>query len=59
MNRTKRFLRDGLILALSAVFMRTVGVLWNAYVSNTVGAESMGLLSLVMSVYGFSVTFAC
>ena len=59
MNRTKKFLTDGLILALSAVFMRTVGVSWNAYVSNTVGAESMGLLSLVMSVYGFSVTFAC
>ena len=59
MNRTKKFLADGLILAVSAVFMRTVGVSWNAYVSNTVGAESMGLLSLVMSVYGFSVTFAC
>ncbi len=59
MNRTKRFLRDGIILAGAAVFMRTVGVCWNAYVSNTVGAESMGLLSLVMSVYGFCVTFAC
>lgn len=59
MNRTRKFLFDGLILALSAVFMRTVGVSWNAYVSNRVGAESMGLLSLVMSVYGFAVTFAC
>ena len=59
MNRTKKFLTDGLILAASAVFMRTVGVSWNAYVSNTVGAESMGLLSLVMSVYNFTVTFAC
>lgn len=59
MNRTKRFLRDGLILALSSIFMRTVGVMWNAYVSNKVGAESMGLLSLAMSVYGFAVTFAC
>ena len=59
MNRTRKFLFDGLILAISAVFMRTVGVSWNAYVSNRVGAESMGLLSLVMSVYGFAVTFAC
>ncbi len=59
MNRTKKFLRDGLILAISAVFMRTVGVSWNAYVSNKVGMESMGLLSLVMSVYGFTVTLAC
>ena len=59
MNRTKKFLCDGLILAASAVFMRTVGVSWNAYVSNMVGAESMGLLSLSMSVYGFAVTLAC
>ncbi len=59
MNRTKKFLADGMILALAAVFMRTVGVSWNAYVSNTVGAESMGLLSLVMSIYTLSVTFAC
>ncbi len=59
MNRTRKFLADGLILAAAAVFMRTVGVSWNAYVSNTVGAQSMGLLSLVMSVYSFSVTFAC
>ncbi len=59
MNRTKKFLLDGVILGASAVFMRTIGVSWNAYVSNTVGAESMGLLSLVMSVYGFAVTFAC
>ncbi len=59
MNRTNKFLVDGFILALSAVIMRTVGVSWNAYVSNTVGAESMGLLSLVMSIYTLSVTFAC
>ena len=59
MNKTKKFLTDGIILAASAVFMRTVSVSWNAYVSNTVGAEAMGLLSLVMSVYTLSVTFAC
>ncbi len=59
MNRTKKFLSDGLILAAAAVFMKTVGVSWNAYVSNTVGAESMGLLSLVMSIYTLAVTLAC
>ncbi len=59
MNRTRKFLTDGIILAAAAVFMRTVGVSWNAYISNTVGAESMGLLSLVMSIYTLTVTFAC
>lgn len=58
MNRTKKFLTDGMIVAICAVFMRTVVVMWNGYVSKIVGAEAMGLLSLVMSVYGFAVTFA-
>jgi stage V sporulation protein B len=38
--------------------MRTVGVAFNAYVSSSVGAESMGLYTLVFSVYGFLITFA-
>ncbi len=49
---------NGLSLALATVFMRTVAVIFNAYVSSSVGAEGMGLFSLVGSVYGFFITFA-
>ena len=38
--------------------MRTVSVAFNVYVSGKVGAEGMGLLTLVSSVYSFAVTFA-
>ena len=41
-----------------AIFMRTVGVAFNVYVSSRVGAEGMGLLSLTGTVYGFGVTLA-
>lgn len=38
--------------------MRAAAVSFNAYVTNKIGAESMGLFTLVMSVYGFAVTVA-
>ena len=38
--------------------MRLIAVAFNAYVSGKLGAEGMGLYSLVVSVYGFAVTLA-
>lgn len=46
------------MLAAVALLMRAVSLAFNAYITETVGAEGMGLLSLTMSVYGFAVTFA-
>ncbi len=58
LSRLQLFLWNGLLLALATLVLRTVSVLFNAYVSSTVGAEGMGLYTLVLSVYGFLVTFA-
>ena len=41
-----------------SLLMRTVAVSFNAYVAGKIGAEGMGLYSLIASVYTFSVTFA-
>lgn len=38
--------------------MRGIGVSFNAFINDKIGAESMGLLTLVMSVYNFAVTVA-
>ena len=38
--------------------MRTVSVIFNAYISNRIGAVGMGLFSLIMSAYTFAVTLA-
>jgi stage V sporulation protein B len=38
--------------------MRAVGVAYNVYISNRVGAEVMGLYSLVTNVWGFALTLA-
>ncbi len=58
MTTKKQFLKSGAMLAAVALLMRAVSLAFNAYITDTVGAEGMGLLSLTMSVYGFAVTFA-
>ena len=54
----RRFLKNGICLALAALLMRTVSVSFGAYVSEKIGPAGMGLYSLIMSVYTLAVTFA-
>ncbi len=54
----RRYVRNAILLVGSSLLMRSVSLAFEAYVSQKVGAEGMGLFSLIMSVYGFAVTFA-
>lgn len=58
MNKKAVYIRSALFLALVNILLRGAGVSFNAYIAGKIGAESMGLLSLTMSVYGFAVTLA-
>ena len=58
MKQAKQIFRDALLLAASALLMRTVGVWFQIAISNRAGAEAMGLFSLMSGVYGFALTFA-
>ncbi len=58
MLRTKRFFINGLVLACTSVFLRGVGVSFNVYITNTIGAEGIGLFGLIMSVYMLATTVA-
>ena len=58
MNKAKRFLSNALMLSCVSIVMRGIAVSFNAYITKKIGAESMGLFTLVMSVYGFAVTVA-
>ncbi len=58
MSVFRQYVKNAVILVGASLFMRTVSLLFNAYVSGKMGAEGMGLFSLSMSVYGFAVTFA-
>lgn len=56
MRRLHVFLINGTILTLVSLITRLVMVWFNAYISKKIGAEGMGLYTLVMSVYSFAVT---
>lgn len=41
-----------------ALLLRTIAVSFNVYISNKIGAEALGLYTLLGSVYSFALTFA-
>lgn len=47
-----------LILSASSIFVRMIGFVFRIYLSNTMGAEGMGLYSLIMSLYSLCSTVA-
>ena len=58
MSRRKRFLANGLLLTAVALSARAVSLFFGAFVTMTVGAEGIGLFTLIMTLYNFAVTFA-
>ena len=58
-SRTRSFFLNFLSLTVTALIIRGVGVAFNVYVSNTAGAEAMGLYSLLGGIYAFSLTLGC
>ncbi len=54
----RKFFLDGLLLTLVGIAMRSVSMLFGAFTSRAVGAEGIGLYTLVMTVYSFAVTLA-
>lgn len=58
MDRLKKFYVNGILMTAVALIIRYVSVNFNVYISNRIGAVSMGIFTLVTSVYGFALTIA-
>ena len=58
MTRFQRFLYNAVLLTLTSLGMRGIGVLFNRYLTHRIGTAGLGQFSLMMSVYGFAVTVA-
>lgn len=54
----KNFFINGIILSLTSLILRCIGMFFNSYISQKIGAEAVGLYGLVMSVYFFAITIA-
>lgn len=59
MLAARRFAINALLLIAVNLFMRTVGVAFNAYLAGRAGGEVMGLYSLLFGVYGLAMTLGC
>ncbi len=57
-NSFGRFIVNGSLMTVVALFMRAVSVIFNVYISNQIGAEGLGLFTLIVTVYGFALTVA-
>ncbi len=58
MSYKTKFFRRGMLLTAVALAMKTVGMFFGAYITSTVGAEGVGLYTVIMTVYSFAVTLA-
>ena len=58
MNSFGRFLINGTLMTAVSLFLRAVSVIFNVYISNIIGAEGLGLFTLISTVYGFALTVA-
>lgn len=58
MNNRKKFFINGILLTIVGIAVRSVAISFNSFISKTIGAEGMGLYSLIGTVYSFAVTFA-
>ncbi len=58
MRRVKQLMVNLLLMTAATLSMRGVGLLFNVWLTGRLGAEGVGLYALIMSVYGFAVTFS-
>lgn len=58
MKHAKRLFCNVILMTAVSLLMRGVGVGFQIYLSNRVGAEAMGLFALLSGVYGFALTLA-
>lgn len=57
-EKSKLFLINGTILTITSLLMKFATLAFNVYISNKIGAEAIGVFSLVMAVYYFFITVA-
>lgn len=48
-----------MIMTFVNIVMKTVGIWFNAYLTEKIGSSGIGLFQLIMTVYSLAVTFSC
>lgn len=58
LSRLKKYLANGILMTAVALMLRGIALSFNVYISNKIGAEALGLYTLLGSVYSFALTLA-
>ena len=58
MTERKKFFYNATLLTIVALTIRTVNLAFSAFISRKIGAEALGLYTLIGTIYAFAVTFA-
>lgn len=58
MNGARKFVKNGILMTIVGLALRTCAMIFGAFISRSVGAEGTGLYTLVMTAYSFAITFA-
>ena len=58
MTNRQRFFMNGILLTGVGLAVRSVSLVFNSFITKRIGAEGIGLFTLIGTVYSFAVTFA-
>lgn len=58
MTNRRRFFLNGLLLTAVGLAIRSVSLAFNSFITYSIGAEGIGLFTLIGTVYSFAITFA-
>lgn len=58
MRRLRLFLVNAVILTATSLLLNGMGVWFNIYIADKLGASGMGIFQLILNVYSFAVTIA-
>ncbi len=56
--KRKEFMKNAVIMTVTAILLRGIGIFFRIFLSNRIGAEGMGLYQLIFSIYVLGSTFA-
>ena len=58
MKKINTFIKNGLILTISTLFLRLIAVLFNIFLSNKISSSLLGTFGIILSVFAFFLTIA-
>ncbi len=58
MTNRQRFFMNGMLMSAVGIAVRSVSLLFNSFITHSIGAEGVGLFTLIGTVYSFAVTFS-